>query len=549
MRSKGNVYFRRVGWWGKWMAFMAFFCVHLYAFPQDVPPREASKETVKLIHTDTLRHNQSLFPDTRILTGNVQLFHDGIDMYCDSAYQYEATNSVEAFGHVKIIQGDTLSLTGDYLYYDGNTQLAQVRWNVVMTHHESILYTDSLNYDRLYGVGYFFEGGKLVDGENTLTSDWGEYHLDSDSAVFYYNVHLTNPRFVLTSDTLHYDTETKWAEVMGPSNIKNIENNIYTEHGFYNTESESVQLMERSTVVNRDGRSMVGDSISYDKVSGMMEAFGNVIYDDKSNHNMLTGEFCQYNELTGMAYATDSAMLKDYSNVDDTLFVHADTLRLYTYNMDTDSVYRVLHGYFHVRAYRTDVQAVCDSLVYNTGIRQMAMYRDPIVWNNAQQLLGEEIYTYLNDSTIDSVHVVSQALLVEQVDSVHYNQVSSQIMRSYFQDGVIKENVADGNVYVNYFPLDDDSVLIGLNYTETSLLRMFMEEKRLQKMWTPEATGVFYDISIIPNSKLHLENFAWFDYIRPRDKYDLFEWRPKAKGTELKKQIRREAPLQTLPKK
>lgn len=548
MRNKGDVSRCRGRMWGGWMSFAVLFFVHLDLFPQDVAPREASKETVKLIHSDTLRHNQALMPDTRILTGNVHLFHDGIDMYCDSAYQYEATNSVEAFGHVNIIQGDTLSLTGDYLYYDGNTQLAQVRRNVVMTHRETVLYTDSLNYDRLYGIGYFFEGGKLVDGENTLTSDWGEYFLDTKRAVFNYNVHLTNPRFVLNSDTLYYETETKWAEVLGPSNIIDSENNIYTEHGFYNTDSEDVQLMERSVVASKNGRQMVGDSISYDKASGMMEAFGNVIYDDKANHNMLTGEFCQYNELTGRAYATDSAMLKDYSNMEDTLFVHADTLRLFTYNMDTDSVFRVLHAYFHVRAYRSDVQAVCDSLVYNTGIRRMAMYRDPIVWNNAQQLLGEEIYAFFNDSTIDSMHVVRQALLVEQVDSVHYNQVTGQVMRSYFEAGDIKENMADGNVYVIYFPFDSDSLLIGLNYTETSQLRMFLEERRLQKIWTPEAVGTFYDISIIPTDKLRLENFAWFDYIRPRDKYDLFEWRPKARGTELKKQVRREAPLQTIGK-
>lgn len=184
-----------------------------------------------------------------------------------------------------------------------------------MKHRESTLYTDSLNYDRLYNIGYFFEGGRLVDGDNILTSDWGEYFLNTKEALFNYNVHLTSPKFDLTSDTLHYNTQTKWAEVMGPSNIKDKENNIYTEHAYYNTTTENVRLMDRSVVANKNGRQMIGDSISYDKQSGMMRAFGNVIYDDKSNKNMLTGEYCQYNELTGQAYATDKALLKDYSNI------------------------------------------------------------------------------------------------------------------------------------------------------------------------------------------------------------------------------------------
>ncbi len=447
-----------------------------------------------------------------------------------------------------MLQGDTLSLVGDYLYYDGNAQLAQVRKNVVMKHRSSVLYTDSLNYDRLYNIGYFFEGGRLVDGDNVLTSEWGEYDLNMRKALFNYNVHLDNPKFSLASDTLHYDMQSKWSEVIGPSNIKDKENNIYTEHGFYNTGTENVRLFDRSVLVNKNGRRMVGDSLLYDKNSGLMQAFGDVVYEDKANKNILTGEYCQYNELTGQAYATDSALLKDFSNVADTLFVHADTLRLYTYNMDTDSVYRVLHGYFHVRAYRSDVQAVCDSLVYNTGIKRMAMYRDPIVWNNRQQLLGEEIYVFTNDSTLDSVRVERQALLVEQYDSIHYNQVNGRVMKAYFRNGDVYENVADGNVHVIYYPLNNDSTMIGLNYTETSKLRMFLEQRKLKKIWMPESTGKFYDVSILPKDKLYLDNYAWFDYIRPKDKYDLFEWRPKESGKELKAEIRRSAPLQTLEK-
>ena len=59
-------------------------------------------------------------------------------------------------------QGDTLSLFSDYAYYDGNDQMAEARYNVVLKHRGTTLYTDSLNYDRLYGIGYFFEGGKMV---------------------------------------------------------------------------------------------------------------------------------------------------------------------------------------------------------------------------------------------------------------------------------------------------------------------------------------------------------------------------------------------------
>ena len=88
--------------------------------------------------------------------------------------------------------------------------------------------------------------------------------------------------------------------------------------------------------------------------------------------------------------ATKNAVTVDFSQKD-SLFMHADTFKIYTFNINTDSVYRMIHAYNKVRAYRTDVQAVCDSLVYSSQDSCMTMYRDPIIWNEGQQLFGEKI--------------------------------------------------------------------------------------------------------------------------------------------------------------
>ena len=393
----------------------------------DVQPTNLD-ERIYLVHSDSLVFDQYDHPDAQRLSGNVIFRHKGMTLYCDSAVLYEKSQSFEAFGDVKMIQGDTLSLTGKYLFYDGNAQLAQVRHEVEMKHRNQILLTDSLNYDRIYSLGYYFEGGKLIDGDNVLTSDWGEYYTSTRKSTFNYNVKLDNPKFTLTSDTLHYDTNTKWSEIVGPSNIVSGDNQIYTESGYYNSDTEFVKLFKRSVIYNKDTR-MVGDSIFYSKTTGEMRAYNNIEYTDTKNKNIMTGNFCRYNELSGEALAYDHALAKDFSNGADTLFVHADTLRMYSYNIDTDSVYRVMHGYFHVRAYRSDVQAVCDSLVANSKEHKLTMFRDPIIWSGARQILGEEINVFSNDSTIDSVHVDRQALMVERVDSAHFNQVAGQLMQ------------------------------------------------------------------------------------------------------------------------
>jgi len=466
--------------------------------------KTAHDKRVYLVHADELRYNQYQNGDAQVLTGHVHFRHVGANLYCDSANFFQQTNSFEAFGHVRMVQGDTLSLTSDYAYYDGNEQIAQARYNVVLKHRKTTLYTDSLDYDRMYSFGNFFEGGKLVDNGSTLTSDWGEYHTDSKMAMFYYDVRLRNKKFYLTTDSLFYDTRLSRAHIVGPSNITSGSSHIYSEDGYYNTKTEMSELFGRSVMKDK-GRSLVGDSVYYDSKNGLSHAYNNVVYVDSVNKNKMTGDYCEYNEETGYAMTTKRAVAIDYSQRD-SLYMHADTFKVFTFNINTDSVYRKIHAYNKVRAYRVDVQAVCDSLVYNSQDSCMTMYRDPIVWNNGQQLFGEEIRAYMKDSTIDHVHVVGQAFSVEQLaDSVHFNQVSSKEMMALFNKGEVYETNATGNVLIVYYPMDDsDSTLIGLNYTETPKLRMFLEKRKMKKIWMEKPTGVLYPMTQIPPSKYFL---------------------------------------------
>ncbi|WP_373730639.1 OstA-like protein, partial [Bacteroides heparinolyticus] len=447
---------------------------------QQAPAAGKQKTRVDLLYADEAQADKLSRPDVQILVGSVRLKHDSMYMFCDSALIFEKINSVEAFGNVRMEQGDTLFIYGDYLYYDGMSQLAILRENVRMINRKTELTTDSLNYDRLYNLGYYFEGGTLTDEENVLTSEWGEYSPTTKLAVFNHDVKLVNPKFVLTSDTLKYSTETKVATILGPSDIVSEQNHIYSERGVYNTITEQAELLDRSILTN-EGKKLTGDSLFYDRKLGYGEAFDNVQMNDTVNRNMLTGDYCFYNELTGNAVATQRAMAVDYSQ-GDSLFMHADTLRLITYHLNTDSMYREMRAYHKVRAYRTDVQAVCDSLVYNSKDSCMTMYTDPILWHGEQQLLGEEIKVYMNDSTIDWAHIIRQALTVEKMDSIHYNQVSGKEMKAFFIDGDMRRVEVNGNVLVVYYPVEEkDSSLIMMNYSEGGLLKMYLKDRKMER--------------------------------------------------------------------
>lgn len=522
----------------------------LAAPPQKRPKAEQKRpkaEKITLKHADRWLYDQYRNPEVQIFSGHVVFDHNGLLLYCDSANFYQMSNSFRAFGHVRMVQGDTLSLKSETLYYDGNSQIAQARNKVELDHRKSKLFTDSLNYDRVYDMGYFFEGGRLIDNGSELTSDWGQYNTATREALFNYNVVLKGKDYNVKSDTLYYDTRTKLSHMLGPSNIVNKDSHIYTENGFFNTETKNVILLQRSIVVNNE-QQIVGDSVLYNKDEGVAQAFGNVFLNDKKNKNILTGNYCYYNDSTGFALAYDSAEIKNYSQKD-TLYLHADTFKIFTYNLKTDSVYRIVHGYNHMRSYRADIQSVADSLSYNSLERRLSLYGNPIVWSDARQILGEEIHAFFNDSTIDSIQVINQALTVEKIDTAHFNQVTGREMRFFFLDGQLHEYNVAGNVEIDNYAFDDDSVMIGMNHTETSLFRLFMADKKVSKMITREGAGTFYPLPFVTHDNSFLSNFAWFDYMRPKDKNDIFQWKKKTAGTELKKTVRRDVPFQSLKKK
>ena len=531
------------------LCLFGFCLVQAMQAPRKKHKKRPKGERVYLLHADELRYDMfGRNPDAQIVKGKVSFMHQGGHLTCDSAYFYQGTNSVKAFGHVHYRQGDTLSLTCERAEYDGMMQMMHARRNVVLHHRRQTLKTDSLDFDRLYNMANFFDGGTLIDGKDRLVSDWGEYHTETREAKFVFNVKLRSGKDVVTTDTLYYDVPTSTAHMVGPSKIVSGSSVVHTADGYYDTKTDKAKLFGRSTLVDKD-KSITGDSLYYVK-NGESTGYGNVVYVDKKNKNTLTCNYLRYNEKTGKGFATKRPVAIDYSQKD-TLWMHSDTMRIYTFNINTDSVYRKVHAYPHVRAFRNDMQAICDSLVFNSKDSCMTMYKDPVIWNANRQMLGEEIRAYMADSTIRFAHVIGQALSIEQMpDSVHYNQITSSEMKSYFKKGEMKMTEAIGNVQTVYYMTNDkDSSLVGLNYLETDTMRMYLgAARKLDKIWTNKFTSTMYPITQVPPAKYKLPNFAWFEDLRPTDKNDIFVWRGKSSGTELKSIKRHEAPLQSLKK-
>ena len=492
---------------------------------------------VYLLNADEIRFEKYINPDAQRLIGNVVFLHDSMYMYCDSALFYQESNSFDAYYNVRIEQGDTLFMYGDSLFYDGTSKLLRVRDNVRLENTSMVLLTDNLNYDRNTGLGWFFKGGTLLDGESTLISQYGQFDTSTNLATFMDGVSFENPDYQLFSDTLSYNTDLHTAYLTCPTEIKTDDALVNSSRGYFNTDSGDAVLLDRSVITHKeDGAVITGDSILMARETGLMTGYGNVVINDVKDKLDAYGDYVFYDSNIDSAVVADKALVVEYSS-GDSLFMHADTFALATrYNETGDTVlYRHVKAYHRVRAFRPDVQAVADSMLYTTVDSSLTLFSDPIIWNEGTQVLGEKIVIFMNDSTVDWVDIIGQALFVQQIDTVHYNQIAGREMKAWFKDGQIDRTNVSGNVECVYYAQEADSTMIGMNTTVASNLTTYFKDGTVDRIYIQgRSNGVMYPMSQLEEKKMYLASFNWFDRIRPIDKEDVFYWRGKRQDEQLK---------------
>ena len=491
----------------------------MQTWAQEPKAKQENKVTlVYLEHSETLSFDEANLPETQVLRGNVRFRHDSALLYCDSAYFYEKRNSLDAFGRVRIEQGDTLVGHGDKLFYDGNRKMARFRKNVRLEDGRVTLYTDSLNYDRMNGIAYYYSGGRVCDSVNTLTSVWGQYVPATKKASFKNNVRLVNPDFSLVSDTLNYHTQTNVADIVGPTKmIYKEETTIYSTKGWYNTQNDQSTLLNRSQIEQKDGKTMTGDSIFYDQKEGWGEMFGRMQLTDSVQKVTLSGNYGYYNEATEYGWATDSALMVDWSSKD-SMYMHADSMFILK-----DTLGQIMRAYRHVRIYRTDMQAICDSMVYTEHDSIIRLFHQPVMWNKEQQVSAKHIEVFIKDSVIDRAHLVDAAFVTREVDPIRYDQMSGKEMYAYMKDGEMTHVSVSGNAETVFFPKEEDGTLMGVNKTQSSYVNVYMKEGQVDKVvLTAASNGTMYPLEQLSKEQTLLKGFFWAEEERPNNKMDVF---------------------------
>ncbi|MEN8227236.1 MAG: OstA-like protein [Bacteroidota bacterium] len=476
---------------------------------------------LEIMNAEVTAYDVKIGKDARKLIGDVQIKHEDALMYCDSAYFYTSTGSVDAFSNVKIIQGDTLTLTGDRVHYDGNTKLARVRSNVKLVNKEITLLTDSLNYNRDREIAYYMGGGILTQEDNRLTSGRGRFFMESEIFYFMDSVVITNPDYTIYTDSLEYDTETEISYFNGPTDIISEERTIYCENGWYDTKQD-ISFVTDNAYMEEAGRTLKGDTLYYEAGAGFGRANSNVELIDTTENMILKGNYGLYYSDQDYALVTDSALMIQVDGTD-TMYVHADTLRSLQNPEDVES--RILKAYYKVKIFRPDIQVMCDSLVYVEADSAFDFFGEPVLWSDENQLTAEQIRVVMVNQQLHRMYLTGVAFVASQKDSVKFDQMRGKEMTGYFKDNKLAKIFVSGNGQTIYYAVDQE-VIIGANKTECSDLIIYLKENQISRVnYMTKPDGTYYPLSMFPSAESKLTDFKWVEQWRPLIWKDVFIWK------------------------
>lgn len=479
------------------------------------------KDRVEVLNADRWEYDKDLSSGAQRLIGNVRFRQEQAYMACDSAYLHD-DDRVTAFGHVRLTQGDTLRITGDRLDYDGRQRTARMTGQVRLSDASMELTTEALLYDVGRNRAEYTSGARISDKRDgsVLTSVKGRYDAQGQVFNFMDSVRLVHPERTILADTLIYATGSGMAEFQGPTHILQEDVLMYAERGSYDTRKGSGRFTKAGRI-DSEGQRLTGDSLHYDRETGLGEGWGHVTITDTVNRMVVRGQLGVHSRSTAHSMVTGDAELVMLMG-GDSLFLHADTLFAWQDSLGGRNV----TASRQVRFFKSDMQGVCDTMTYVQGDSLITLRGAPFLWSGEDQISGDTISIRLRDGKAETLHVDGAAFMISEVDSAHYNQVTGLTMTGHFRNDELFKLVAESNSRTLYFTRearDSVEVVTGMNRADCSIIVVGLDSGKVSTVsFITQPTATLTPVENVDGSAKRLEGFFWNSAVRPRDREDIF---------------------------
>lgn len=506
--------------------------------------------------------------------GNVVIIqNDTIKIFADSLSYNSSTMEAQLFHNIVLENGEQKLYT-DTLVYDAKNKIANyqsgaslissesqlkskkgtyfVDSNLVMFYEQvSVqdsafnLWADSLLYDTKSQTTIFKGPTRIDQKKAKIYCESGFFNMENETAVFSKNAQYIQGEKVAIADTLFYDGYTNLFEMQGNAYYYEPKKEAKGDLIRYNEETEETEIVGHA-YYRDENNEIESSSIRYEPETGKFESEGRTSL--KDGEMILTADDVQFNEETGIGQAVDHVEWLDTSSntsivcdsldfikendfvkamgdsiqplliteMDgDSLFMSADTLISIRQVVDGDTI-SVLKAYHRVRIFKSNLQAICDSLIYNTSDSLMTLYGSPFIWSDTTQFSGDTIHLAIKNGQIHQIRIPSNGFIINELDSLIYNQIKGREIIGTLKNGNVDSLTVTGNAESLYFLQDELGAYIGLNKTICSKILFEFNKKQIAHIrFYSKPVSELTPMQQVRLSTARLEKFNWNIKERP----------------------------------
>ena len=480
---------------------------------------------------------QKLFTDrlTYDLNQKLATYSNGATLTLDSTqltskrgYYYVREKQIY-FKDSVIVVNPEFNLRSDTLGFNTETKVVSFLGPTLISTDSSKIYTEDGYYDTENNLAVFTQNPQYQKGEQQATADIIRYDGKRKLYSLEGNARFEEGERLATADFIRYDEANDKTFLSGNARYQDEKQNIVADEITYDAQEETYSTRGRS-VISDPPQILLADQVDYSKEKGLGIAIGNVVWRDTSADLTIVCEHAEYDRKTDYLKASggrNGRPMLITSIEGDSLFMVSDTLLAIREDSVASDSARQLLAYYDVRIYKSDMQAVADSLAYKSSDSTFYFFplrQNPIVWSDTSQFTADTVLMVLADGKIDKIFMRNDGFIINSPDELFFNQVKGKNVTAFFEENELRRMAVVGNAESVYYARDEEGGYVGVNKTICSEMLMYFGDNQVEKLkFFTEPKAEMQPMQQADHNALRMPGFFWEKERRPMSLSDLFD--------------------------
>lgn len=455
--------------------------------------------------------------------GNVNV-EDPEYLIVSSDMNYNTESRIAKFYGPSIIKNDSTILYTTDGYYDTYYERAQFNKRSSIVSQNQYFEADTMTYDKTTSLGIGRGNVVILDSVRkmniygqfaTLNELTGQAMVTQDPFTVMYEQRDTT--WIIADTFFTEPTKNLLLYQQKPGQLSAQDSLLYTldflKRSIYDSidtavDSPSIDINEVLDLIQSD--SLINDTIDIDlpevdsqlidPIRGYIDTINvNNRLIDTTSSPIVTKQVTATSDTDSIISANNGMFDSVHVRMDSVLTVHEDFQNHILEKSNNDTVQneneepRYLMAYHNVFIYNDSFQAKSDSLRYSQDDTLLILYKNPVLWAQDQQVIGDIIKAFVDSSQIRYVHIPKNGILIAQStkrNDILFDQVQANEIWAHFSNNEIDSVIGIGNAQTIYYATDESNRYIGVSQASSMHLKMvFNSDTAADKR---QLTDIFY---------------------------------------------------------